>query len=607
MPLTRPRFEQLNTIVTNFTDPISVLNKGSTLANIDVGFIFNRDGGLSSNVAVFWDESANTFVTSFTTDSGSNNANITITEYANLRVNHLTGTIATASQTNITSVGNLTALALSGNVNTTGYYFGNGSQLTGIITSVTKIINGTSNVSAFDSSNVTVSVGGVANTVIFSSSTPASSTTTGAVRIAGGLGATGNIFAGGNISAGYFSGSGAALTGINSFGNVFIDGQSPVLADNTSDTLTLVAGSGITITTDAANDSITFTTVSVLGAFAADADFGLVTDVVVVSEDLGDLDSTSSTTYDLGSLLSAEGLVFPSQLVLPSYDNASLPSATVPAQLIYNTTTQSLAYTDGVTFNNIVGGYSNVQVTAYLSTHSGAIQSSNVQTTTANIQTSTDATDTATGALRVMGGAGVAGTVFAGNFNTAGNVLASNAVFSSVNVNGNITVTTAYIIPSANASSSLGTSATRWNYVYGVNGNFQSVNANYADLAERFESDMSMLPGTVVMLGGIKEITAVVKELCEDVFGVISTKAAFLMNGQAGPDNTHPPVAVNGRVPVRVVGQVKKGDRLVSAGGGLARSAMRSEITPFNVIGRALEDKLTFNEGVVEAIVKLNF
>jgi hypothetical protein len=115
-----------------------------------------------------------------------------------------------------------------------------------------------------------------------------------------------------------------------------------------------------------------------------------------------------------------------------------------------------------------------------------------------------------------------------------------------------------------------------------------------------------MLPGTVVEIGGIKEITAAVQELSEQVFGVISTAAGFLLNGSAGTNVTHPPVAVNGRVPVRVIGTVTKGDRLVSAGRGLARAATRSEMTAFNVIGRALENKTTTGEGTIEAIVKLN-
>jgi hypothetical protein len=125
-------------------------------------------------------------------------------------------------------------------------------------------------------------------------------------------------------------------------------------------------------------------------------------------------------------------------------------------------------------------------------------------------------------------------------------------------------------------------------------------------LAERFAADAVYPAGTVVALGGVKEITAAVEELTEDVFGVISTKAGFLMNGDAGSNDTHPAIAVQGRVPVRVVGTVCKGDRLVSAGAGLARAATRTEITAFNVIGRSLEDKTTTGEGVVEAIVKLN-
>jgi len=127
--------------------------------------------------------------------------------------------------------------------------------------------------------------------------------------------------------------------------------------------------------------------------------------------------------------------------------------------------------------------------------------------------------------------------------------------------------------------------------------------ATYADLAERFESDKPYDPGTVVEIGGTKEITAVVDELSETVFGVVSNTAAMLMNGAAGDDKTHPPVAVSGRVQVKVTGQVKKGDRLVSAGNGIARVALTSELTAFNTIGRALGNKDTDGLGTVEAIV----
>lgn len=129
------------------------------------------------------------------------------------------------------------------------------------------------------------------------------------------------------------------------------------------------------------------------------------------------------------------------------------------------------------------------------------------------------------------------------------------------------------------------------------------LNATYADLAERFEADAIYDPGTVVELGGVKEITAVKYELSDDVFGVISDSAGYIMNAGAGDDQTHPPVAVSGRVKVKVKGQVKKGDRLVSAGEGIARSALQKEATAFNTIGRSLEDKITKDIGYVEAIV----
>lgn len=127
--------------------------------------------------------------------------------------------------------------------------------------------------------------------------------------------------------------------------------------------------------------------------------------------------------------------------------------------------------------------------------------------------------------------------------------------------------------------------------------------ATYADLAERFEADAEYDAGTVVELGGDKEITAVKYELSDDVFGVVSNTAAYLMNAGAGDDKTHPPIAVSGRVSVKVRGRVTKGDRLVSAGNGIARAAKDGEATAFNTIGRALADKFTDDDGQVEAIV----
>jgi hypothetical protein len=152
----------------------------------------------------------------------------------------------------------------------------------------------------------------------------------------------------------------------------------------------------------------------------------------------------------------------------------------------------------------------------------------------------------------------------------------------------------------ANGVGNIGSATSVFNTVFA-----KATSAQYADVAERFAADSELKPGTVVEIGGLAEITASLNDLSENVFGVISTRAAYLMNSGAGDDRTHPPVAMTGRVPVRAVGSVRKGDRLVSAGNGIARAALPGEATSFNTIGRALEDKLAQQEGMVESIVTI--
>jgi hypothetical protein len=209
--------------------------------------------------------------------------------------------------------------------------------------------------------------------------------------------------------------------------------------------------------------------------------------------------------------------------------------------------------------------------------------------------------------INVLGNVVTAGLVATnGNIST---LTTNNATFTgNVTFSGIVTLPTqpnqtfsSNVVPAANLTYNLGSPTVWWNNIYGT-----SIHAQYADLAERFESDAEYAPGTVVELGGVNEITSVVDELSESVFGVISTKAAFVMNGTAGDNITHPPVAVQGRVPVKVVGKVRKGDRLVSAGNGKARAGTKEEINTWNVIGRSLENKNTVDEGTVEAVVKLN-
>ncbi len=130
-----------------------------------------------------------------------------------------------------------------------------------------------------------------------------------------------------------------------------------------------------------------------------------------------------------------------------------------------------------------------------------------------------------------------------------------------------------------------------------------STSAQYADLAERYAADTELEPGDVVILGGNEEVTKCIKELDNAVFGVVSDSPAFLMNAQAGNNNTHPMIALKGRVFVKITGKGKAGDRIVSAGNGDARVASLEECTHFNVLGRLLNDKYSDNTALTECVI----
>ena len=130
-----------------------------------------------------------------------------------------------------------------------------------------------------------------------------------------------------------------------------------------------------------------------------------------------------------------------------------------------------------------------------------------------------------------------------------------------------------------------------------------STSAQYADLAERYASDVTLESGDVVILGGNEEVTKCTKESDNAVFGVVSDSPAFLMNAQAGNNDSHPMIALAGRVFVKVTGTGKAGDRIVSAGNGDARVASMEECTHFNVLGRLIRDKYTENTALTECVI----
>jgi hypothetical protein len=130
-----------------------------------------------------------------------------------------------------------------------------------------------------------------------------------------------------------------------------------------------------------------------------------------------------------------------------------------------------------------------------------------------------------------------------------------------------------------------------------------TTSAMYADLAERYEADCDTEVGDVVILGGHAEITKCKDELSDAVFGVVSQSPAFLMNAQAGNNDSHPMVALKGRVMVKLQGMGRAGDRVVSAGNGEARVANLEECTAFNTLGRLIKDKYNKETALTECVI----
>ncbi len=122
--------------------------------------------------------------------------------------------------------------------------------------------------------------------------------------------------------------------------------------------------------------------------------------------------------------------------------------------------------------------------------------------------------------------------------------------------------------------------------------------AQYADLAENYLADTEYEPGTVLEFGGNQEVT-VAEDETRRIAGVVSSNPAHLMNsGLQG--NYVVAVALQGRVPCKVRGKIRKGDMLVSGGNGYARPTIDPKIG--TIIGKALED-FEGTDGIIEVVV----
>jgi hypothetical protein len=208
------------------------------------------------------------------------------------------------------------------------------------------------------------------------------------------------------------------------------------------------------------------------------------------------------------------------------------------------------------------------------------------------------ATGTVTGGNVIFGSGVVSGTgnVRGGNILTTGLLSATGNVTSGNLTVGTGTITVGNIVnANGNAVGNIGSASNYFNTVFA-----QATSAQYADLAENYLADVDYSPGTVVIFGGEKEITVTDQAGDERVAGVVSTDPAYLMNSAVAGL----PVALRGKVPVRVIGPVTKGDSLItSTTAGTAQSVGRSREYAQSVFAKSLETNTDTNEKVILAVI----
>ena len=188
-----------------------------------------------------------------------------------------------------------------------------------------------------------------------------------------------------------------------------------------------------------------------------------------------------------------------------------------------------------------------------------------------------------------------AGVVYTAGTNVS---ISANNIISSTDTD-TITDITGNIVPATDNTYNLGSTTHKYSNVYS-----HAIVATYADLAERYATDVPYEAGTVVVFGGEAEITTTTEAKDVSVAGVISTNPALKLNADAGNSQTHPYVALRGRVPCNFVGPVSKGDLIVTADNepGYAQSIGKNDAGR-SVFAKSLETDLTEGKKLIEVVI----
>jgi hypothetical protein len=497
----------------------------------------------------------------------------------------------------------------SGNITSQGYFLGNGSQLTGIITSVSNVINGTSSINIpSTNSNVTISINGTPNVVVV--------TSTGA-NIAGTLNATGNANVG-NLGATNIVGTltTASQTNITSVGNLSsltVTGNiSTGNISGTTGTFTNIAGtltataqnnitsvgtlSSLTVTGNISAGNVSGTNLTGTLATAAQTNITSVGNLsaltVTGNISAGNIAATSGTFTTVAGTLTTGSQPSLTQIGILSALAVSGNANTGPLTVVGNTSiTGNLAVSGNI---NVTGNLNYQNVTDLVVGDPLIYLGAN------NVGDLDDLGFVANWDDGVYQHGGLARDATDGIWKLFGNVIPepttvidfTNAIYQPLQTG--VITTTGLINGNANGVGNIGNSTGYFNTLFA-----SATSAQYADLAEVYIADAEYVPGTVLSFGGTLEVTITTQDADPSIAGVVSTNPAYLMNAGVKSQYTAI-VALVGQVPCKVKGNIRKGQMLVSAGDGYARAEIKPEMG--TVIGKALED-FTGDQGIIKVVV----
>ena len=207
---------------------------------------------------------------------------------------------------------------------------------------------------------------------------------------------------------------------------------------------------------------------------------------------------------------------------------------------------------------------------------------------------SSNAVTTVTGTLDTSTGTIKATAITTGAPATTGTIVGQWAVQAASQIDYTLG-TLKSITLTTGADATVGTIQGAWSLT-----GASKLQATYADLAEYYEGDQDYEPGTVLVFGGDKEVTTTTIFNDTRSAGVVTTNPAYVMNAEQTGIKVC--LALAGRVPVKVVGKVKKGDMLTtSATPGYAVKATDPKLG--SIIGKALEDKEYTEAGIIQVAV----